>query len=159
MNQLLTAGCVPPSVPGHALHEKGLQRQKRRRSTGQQPRTKSAPRPADKPRFNRSFRSFIGLHRISLVCSSGETFRRRLFDALESAGEDCPLGEQFCWRTVLPDPAPPPRRAPRRDPPVVCPGFGLDRLIYIGIRLFVLVGGRSGDVSSMLWRVRGRIFP
>ena len=28
--------------------------------------------------------------------------------------------------TVLLDPAPSPRRAPRRDPPVVCPGFGLD---------------------------------
>ena len=25
--------------------------------------------------------------------------------------------------------APPPRRAPRPDPPVVCPGFGLDRFM------------------------------
>ena len=63
------------------------------------------------------------MQRISLVRASGETFRRRLFDALESARKDCSLGEQFCWQTVLPDPAPPPRRAPRRDPPVVCPGF------------------------------------
>ena len=39
----------------------------------------------------------------------------------------CLLGEQFCWHPVLPDPAPPPRHAPRPDPPVVCPGFGLDK--------------------------------
>ena len=57
----------------------------------------------------------------------GGRFRRRVLDALESARVDCSLGAQFYWRTVLPDPAPPPRRAPRRDPPVVCPGFGLDR--------------------------------
>ena len=37
------------------------------------------------------------------------------------------LGEQFCWHPILPDPARPPRRAPRPDPPVVCPGFGFDR--------------------------------
>ena len=41
-------------VPGHALHEKGLQRQiRRRRYIGQQPGTKSASRPADKPVINR----------------------------------------------------------------------------------------------------------
>ena len=71
----------------------------------------------------------VGLHRISLVRASGETFKRRVFDALESAGKDCSLGEQFCWQTVLPDPTPPPRRAPRRDPPVVCPGFGFDKYL------------------------------
>ena len=79
------------------------------------------------PVVNRRFCSPIGLHRISLVRASGETFRRRFFDALEGARKDCPLGEQFCWHPVLPDPAPPPRRAPRREPPVVCLGFGLDR--------------------------------
>ena len=31
--------------------------------------------------------------------------------------------------------------------------------VYIGFRLFVLLGKHSGDVSSMLWRVRGRIVP
>ena len=35
------------------------------------------------------------LNRISLVRASGETFRRRVFDALESARKDCSLGEQF----------------------------------------------------------------
>ena len=47
--------------------------------------------------------------------------------ALEGAREARLLDEQFCWHPVLPNPAPPPRRAPRPDPPVVCPGFGLDR--------------------------------
>ena len=56
-------------------------------------------------------------------------FRRRVFDALESTKKDCPLGEQFCWLTVLIDLAPPPRRAPRRDSRVVCPGFGLSRWV------------------------------
>ena len=105
------------------------------------------------PLVNRWFCSSAGLHEYSFVractgicrgipsmqkrrCTSlhpvrirasGETFRRRVFDALEGARKDCPLGEQFCWHTVLPDPASPPRRAPRRDPPVVCPGFGLSR--------------------------------
>ena len=73
--------------PGHALHEKGLQRQKRRRSTGQQPGTTSARGPADKPRINRGstgdFVPAFGLHRISLVRASGKTFRRRFHDALE----------------------------------------------------------------------------
>ena len=69
----------------------------------------------------------FGLNEISLVRASGETFRRRVFDALEGTRDSCLLGEQFCWHPVLPDPAPPPRRAPRPDPLVVCPGFGLDR--------------------------------
>ena len=34
-------------------------------------------------------------------------------------------------RPALPRSAPPPRRAPRRTvPPVVCPGFGLDRFLW-----------------------------
>ena len=37
------------------------------------------------------------LDRISLVRAFGETLRRRIFDALESARKDCSLGEQFCW--------------------------------------------------------------
>ena len=38
------------------------------------------------------------------------------------------LGELCCWRPFLPDAAPPPDGAARPDLPVVCPGFGLDRL-------------------------------
>ena len=82
------------------------------------------------PVVNRGFCSSIGLHRTSLVRASGESFRRRVFDALESAREARLLGEQFCWHPVLPDPAPPPRRAPRPDPPVVCPGFGLNKNLF-----------------------------
>ena len=42
--------------------------------------------------------------------------------------EEClSLGDQFCWHPVLPDPTPQPRRAPRPEPPVVCPCFGLDK--------------------------------
>ena len=46
-------------------------------------------------------------------------------------GRLCLLGEQFCWHPVLRDPAPSPRRAPRPDPPVVCPGFGLDNYVFV----------------------------
>ena len=73
---------------------KRVYRDKRRRSTGQQPERKSASRPADKPRMNH-------------------------------------------WSTA---------------------GF-VPPSIYIGFRLFVLLGRRSGDVSSMLWRVGKRIVP
>ena len=49
--------CAPTrpacGILGHALHEKGLQRQKGVGSTGQQPETKSASRSGDKPRINR----------------------------------------------------------------------------------------------------------
>ena len=46
---------------------------------------------------------------------------------LEGTREACFLGEQFCWRSVLPDPAPPLRRAHRPDAPVVFSVFGFDR--------------------------------
>ena len=69
----------------------------------------------------------FGLHRISLVRASEETFRRLVLEALEGTRDACLLGEQFCWHPILPDPAPPPRRAPRPDPLVVCPGFGFNK--------------------------------
>ena len=129
INCLSTARCVPPSVyiPGHALHENGLQRLK---SVGRLVSSQEE-RALLVPLINRSSTDYFvpafGLHRISPVRASGDTFRRREFDALEGTRDPCLLGEQFCWHPVLPDPAPPPRRAPRPDPPVVCPGFGLDR--------------------------------
>ena len=90
----------------------------RRRSTGQQPGRKSASRPGDKPRINRGstadFVPAFGLHRISLVRAPEEAFGRRVFDALEGTRVPCPLGDQFCWHPVLPDPAPP--SAGRPDP-------------------------------------------
>ena len=137
---------------------KGFTKTKRRRSTGQQPRRKRASRPADKPRINwwwtagqpwvnRGFCSSVGLNRISLVRAPGKMFRRCIFGALEGTGAACLLGEQFCWHPVLPDPAQPPRRAPRPDPPVVCPGFGLDK--YIQFASFVPTKGRSEQLSTI----------
>ena len=117
----------------------------------------SASCPDDKPIINRSLCSSIGLHRISLVRASGESFRRRVFDALEGTRGAYLLGELFCRRPVLPSPAPPPRRAPRPDPPVVCPGFGLDKSVYIRFTLLVLPRGRSGQLSSMPWGARGSV--
>ena len=76
---------------------------------------------AGQTRVNRSFLI------MRIVRASEETFRRLVFDALEGTGDICILGKQFCWYPVLPDPAPPPCRAPRLDRPVVCPGFGIDR--------------------------------
>ena len=53
---------------------------------------------------------------------------RRFLDALAGTKDPCFLGEQLCRHSVLLDPASSarPSRAPRPDPPVVCPGFGLD---------------------------------
>ena len=41
--------------------------------------------------------------------------------------KDCSLGEQCCWRQVLPEPAQTPCRAPRCHLPVVCLVFKLDK--------------------------------
>ena len=113
-------------IPEYALHEKGLHATKRRRSTGQQPGTKSARGPSDEPLVSRSLCSPIGLHRISFVRVSGESLRTVFFDALGvkrvglSPGRPSPSAS----RPAPPCPAPPPRSAPPRpDPPVVCPGF------------------------------------
>ena len=44
----------------------------------------------------------------------------------------------------MPDPARPLRLALRPDPPVVCPGFGFEKSVYIEFRLFVLPKNRPG---------------
>ena len=85
-------------IPGHALRKQSSKK-KTCRSTGQQPRKKSASRPRDKPQMNRLFtRDFVpafGLHKISLVRASRKTFKRRVFDAFECEGRLSPE------RTVL----------------------------------------------------------
>ena len=54
------------------------------------------------------------------------------------------VGTLFC-----PSPRGAVGRAPRRpDPPVVCPGFGLDRF-YIGFTLFVLAKRRSEQLFTV----------
>ena len=89
---------------------------------------------ADEPLVNRwstaDFVPAFGLHRISLVRASGETFRQYVLDALEGAREACLLGGLFCRRPILTDPAPSPRRALHPDPPVVCPSFGIDKSFF-----------------------------
>ena len=127
-------------IPGHALHEKGLQRQKNAGplASSQERRAAVVPRinrlsTACQPVFNRTVCSPIGLHCISFVRASGETFTTVVFDALEALEgkmNGCIMGTPSCRRPVLNRPAPPPRRAPPSpDPPVVCPGFWLDRLL------------------------------
>ena len=96
------------------------------------------PRPAAPPGAStRPARGMSGfwirqvscLNRISLVRAYGETFKRRIFDAFGECEEGLFPRRTVLLVTVLPDPAPPPRRALRRDPPVVCPGFGLDKFL------------------------------
>ena len=74
----------------------------------------------------------FGLHRISLVRASRESFRRGFHDDLGGTGDACRLGGLFCRRLVLTDPAPPPRRALRPGPPVLCSYFRFDRFFEEG---------------------------
>ena len=114
-------------IPGHALHEKGLQRQK---SVG--PLASSQERKALLVLvINRGVCSSIGLHRVSFVRASEELFRTVVFDALEGTRDGFVLREQIRRRPILPGPPRPaaPPCAARPDPPVVCVGFVFDRSI------------------------------
>ena len=111
------------SIPGHALHEKGLQRQKKRRSTVRQPGTKRASCPADEPLINPwSTADLVPLSvyirfRISMLLERrcGDVFsmplRKRLtFVSLANNS----VGTKSC-------PIPPGRSARRFDP--TCPWY------------------------------------
>ena len=88
------------------------------------------PRPAAPP-CAAPTRPARGVYSTGFVCScfwrDVQASFSRYFGGYER--DPCFLGEQFCRHTVLLDPTSSarPRRAPRPDPPVVCPGFGLDR--------------------------------
>ena len=131
------------TIPGHALHEKNLEGQKSVGPLGSSQEQRgllvlviNPLSTADRPLVKRSLCSPISLNRVSLARASGEMFRRRVFDALEGTRDACLLGELFCRRPVLPDPASPPRHAlPRPDPPAICPGFRFDMSKY---NMFVL---------------------
>ena len=119
-------------VPGHALHEKGLQKQ---RGVGSLVSSQER-RAGFVPRINRTSTGrqpdvlfLIGLHGFLLARASEETFRTAVFDALEGTRDVCLLDEPIRRRPVLPGPALSRRPAmpPHPDPPVVCPGFGFDR--------------------------------
>ena len=92
---------------------RGFTRTQRRRSTGQQPRTKSGRGPADNPDVNWSSTARcvprIGLHGISFIRASEETSRRVVFDARGGKMVGCLLGAPTCRRPTLPRP---PRPAP-----------------------------------------------
>ena len=94
-----------PFFPDMPCMKRGFTETKRRRSTSGHLGTKSASRPADKPLTNRlstgHFVPAFGLHRISLVRASGETFRRCVHDALEGKTDACLLGGLICRRPVL----------------------------------------------------------
>ena len=107
---LITAA---PGIPGHALPEKGLQRQ-----IGVGTLVSSQERRAlFVPRFNRTFCSSTGLHRISFVRASEESFTRVLFGTLLDTRDRCPLGEPNRRRPFRPGPAWPRRRAVHRPAP------------------------------------------
>ena len=135
MNKWSNAVSVPLSVvPGHALHAKVLQKHK-----GVGPLFSChAQRACFVPQLNRlsttgqQFISFLHLfcaNKVSFVRASGKTLKRLFFDPLESTRDLFFLGEKFCWHPILPNPARPPRRAPRPDLPVVCPGFNFGRFL------------------------------
>ena len=120
---------VSGKIAGNPLHEKGLQRQQ-----GDGPLVGSQERRVLLvPVMNRLSTAYcvpaFGLNEILLVRASGEMFQRRVFDVLGGTRDACLLGELFCRHPVPPRPAPPLRRAPRPDPPVVCLGFGFDRFL------------------------------
>ena len=100
-------------IPGHALHEKGLQRQ-----IGVGTLLSSQKRRAlFVPRFNRTFCSSTGLHRISFVRAFEESFRRVVFGTLLGTRDRCPLGGPNRRRSFRPGPAWPRRRAVDRPAP------------------------------------------
>ena len=79
------------------------------------------------PKLNRWFCSPIGLHRISFVRASEESFKTGVFDALEKSPRRT---DPSASRPAKARPAPPPHHAsPRPDPPVICLGFGFDKSI------------------------------
>ena len=112
-------------IPGHALHEKALRTEtKKRRHTGQQPRTNSGRRPADKPayrpRINR--RSIAGFIPPSVCIKSTLPVlpNKRSHSCLRCPGskrDSCFLGAPTRRRPVLPSPAPPRRLAVCRSAP------------------------------------------
>ena len=70
---------------------------------------------------NRSLCSSVGLHKVSHVRASEESFRRFVFGTLGGTRDGRLLGQPFCRRSALP------RRVPRPNLPMTCSGFGFDR--------------------------------
>ena len=140
MNRGSTAG--QPDVlflrrfPGYALHEKGLQTHIGVSTlvSSQEQRALLVPRlnrlsTAGQPRVNRTFCSSAGLHRISFFVLAKKRPGQLLmvpWGAIEGrlASEATKMSAP-CSAQLRPAR---PSALRRADPPVVCPGFGLDRL-------------------------------
>ena len=125
---------------GHALHEKGLQRQNgdgtlvrsRERRAAVVPRMNQISTGCQ-PRVNRTFCSACGFHGISFVRASEKSLRTVVHDAPEGTRVSCLLGEPTRRRPVLSRTDLPLSRAPpRRDPPVVCLRFSRTCLAWKG---------------------------
>ena len=115
MNRWSAAGFVPPSFPGHALHEKGLQGGNsdgllvssqeqgallvpltNRRSTAYELVTNKLS--------TRDFVAAFGLHGRSLVPASWGRFMRCFVVAFGCSRSPCLLGEKFCSTHSCPTP-------------------------------------------------------
>ena len=94
-------------IPGHPLHENGLQRQVSVDTLVSSQGGTAAVVPVINRLSTVRCVPPMGLHRISFVRASEETFRTAIFDALEGKRDGCLLGEQTRRRPVLPRPAQP----------------------------------------------------
>ena len=130
--------------PDMRCMKNNLQNQKKRRSSGQQP----GRRALAALRASRTFCSSIGLHGISFVRASRKSLKAVCLRCPGVQGgwvspgrtdpsasrpappRSAPPPDPSASRPARPRPAPPSRRAPPRpDPPVVYPGFGLDKCL------------------------------
>ena len=158
--QLLVNRLSCCSIPGHALHEKGLQRQ-----IGVGTLFSSQERRAlAVPLINRGSTPdfvppsvYIGFPLFLLP-------KRRPGQCLRFAGgQEGGLSpgriDPTASRPTQPRLPSPPRRAPLRpDRHVVCLGFGFDRLVYIKSRLFVLQKSYLKQICSMPWKAGRQLF-
>ena len=128
-------------------------------------KTKSASRPGYKPVIKRGSTAsfvlpsvYIGFPLFVLPDAHPEGHSSIVFGIREFVSSGRTVSSSaFCAACLRP--APPSRRAPlRTDPLGICASLGLDRYVYIGFGLFVLMERRSSDVSSIPWRNKRLVF-
>ena len=136
-------------IPGHALHEKSLQKQNGVGPLVSSQEERALLVPVINPGSTADFVPAFGLHRISLVRASGEAFRRRVFDALEGTRDPCLLGEQFCWHPVLPDPARPSAGRPDPNRPWYVRVLDSTSLLYCSCRIACLFPVKTSALQEI----------